>query len=252
MPENVIVRGRNLRVGPGAAGLGDLNATVGGTLHLDKALGQPTTVLGTVDIVRGSYSFQGRRFDISRGSEVRFRGLTPIDPALNLTAERDITGVTAQVRVVGTLSRPELTLTSNPPLDEGDVLSLIMFNRSVNRLGDAEKVSLAETAGALAAGSITSPITASVARALDLDIFDITPTDVSGGGATVTVGRQVSERLFVGFKQAFGADETSRLTFEYQLTQFLRIISSVGQGVTTSQLKSRAEAAGIDLIFIIK
>jgi len=63
-------------------------------------------MLGGVDVVRGFYDFQGRRFDISRGSEVQFHGETPIDPALRVDAERDISGVTAQVGLRGTARQP--------------------------------------------------------------------------------------------------------------------------------------------------
>ena len=41
--------------------------------------------------------------------------------------------------IQGTAKAPQLTLTSNPPLEESDILALIVFNRPVNELGTARR-----------------------------------------------------------------------------------------------------------------
>ena len=84
-----------------------------------------------------------------------------------------ISGVETFVRVRGTMRRPELAFTSNPPLDEADVLSLIIFNQPVNELGEGQQVSLAERAGALAGGYLTAGLARSIGEALELDEFEI-------------------------------------------------------------------------------
>jgi autotransporter translocation and assembly factor TamB len=251
MPGNVVVRGRDLRTSSGPIGLGDINVTLGGALALVKDTGQELSLRGSVEVVRGQYQFQGRRFDIERGSEVRFNG-APSNPILAIEATREISGVLARVGITGTLDRPELTLTSDPPLASGDVLSLIVFNQAMNELQTDSRVSLAARAGAIAAGAIATPIADSVARALDLDQFEIRPTD-DAAGASIVVGRQVTERLFVGFTQSLGAQDVSQVSFEYRLNEFLRIVTSFAQGtVDRSQFARRAEAAGIDLFFVIR
>ena len=97
LPDNLVVRGRDLRASSGSFGLGDINATLGGALILAKETGEDTTIRGRLDIARGQYTFQGRRFAIARGSEIAFGGESFLDPALNVTAERQIGGVTAIV-----------------------------------------------------------------------------------------------------------------------------------------------------------
>ena len=54
--------------------------------------------------VRGTYEFQGRRFDLARGGTIRFIGTPTINPLLDITATRKIpnTGVEAKVRITGT------------------------------------------------------------------------------------------------------------------------------------------------------
>ena len=185
-----------------------MNTTVGVDLQIQKEPDAPLTLRGKIETVRGFYEFQGRRFEIVRGGSVQFAGLPVINPQLDITAQRLIpnTGVTATIHVTGTMKSPELELTSVPPLDEADILALIIFNRSVNALGTGERASLAETAGGIASGFIASPLSRSIGKALDVDLFEITTSDPQTGETAggVTLGKQVGDKAFVRFRQQFG------------------------------------------------
>jgi translocation and assembly module TamB len=232
-----------------------VNITVGGDLHIRKEPGSKIAPVGTVQTVRGTYEFQGRRFDLVRGGTLRFVGSPNINPNLDLTATRTIpnTGVEARIHVTGTAQSPQLELTSNPPLEQSDILALIVFNRPVNELGTGERSSLAATAGGIATGFIAAPLGESIGKALDLDLFEITTTTESGDlGAGVTLGQQVGDRTFVRLRQEFGARNTTEFQFEYQLARFLRAQAKAspetsGSGNRINQ--RRVERAGIDLIF---
>lgn len=256
-PDNFVVRGDDLRPGGATASqVGSVNATIGADLRIDKDENGPVTVRGTANTVRGFYEFQGRRFTIERGGTIQFHGLPQINPDLNVTAERLIpnTGVTARIHVTGTARAPQIALSSNPPLDEADILSLIVFNRSVNELGTGERASLAETAGGIASGFVASSLGRSIGRALDVDLFEITTSDAATGETAggVTLGKQVSERAFVRFRQQFGQRSFTEFMLEYQLAKFLRLearISPETSGVANRLTQRRVERAGIDLIF---
>jgi autotransporter translocation and assembly factor TamB len=248
----LVLRGRDLRGTRGSIGMGNVNITLGGALTLAKDPGAPLTLAGEVEVVRGTYEFQGRRFNILPDSTLRFRGAEFLDPVLDVTAERQIEGVTATVHVSGSLKVPQIALSSTPMLDQGDILSLIVFNQTMNELPTSQKTSLATRAGTLAARALATPIADSVARALDFDLFEVTPTDDASGGAILTVGRQINDKLFVGFRQQFGADEVSQVTFEYRLTQFLRIVTSFAQGTERVRTGPHTERAGGDFVFVIR
>jgi autotransporter translocation and assembly factor TamB len=252
LPDTVVLRGRDVRARGGSFGLGDLNVTLGGALSLAKDANAPTTVRGTLSVVRGDYTFQSRRFTIARDSQLRFTGDQVLNPLLDVTAERQIGGVLARVGITGTAREPEIALSSEPPLDEGDILSLIAFNQTMNELGTTERVSLAARAGTLAARALATPLADSVARALDFDVFEIQPSENVASGGTLTVGRQVTEDLFVGFRQQFGTDDVSILSFEYRISEFLRLVTSFAQGAERSRTLPRAETAGIDLFYVIR
>jgi autotransporter translocation and assembly factor TamB len=251
-PDNVLLRGRDLRGTRGSIGMGDINVTLGGALTVAKDTGGPTTLQGRLVVIRGQYSFQGRPFTILRDSELRFDGEEVLNPALDVKAERQISGVVAEVHVTGTLREPEIALSSDPPLDEGDILSLIAFNQTMNQLQTSQRVSLAARAGVLAARAFATPISDSVARALDFDLFEVQPADDTGTGATVTIGRQVSDRLFVGFRHEFGSEDVTQVSFEYRLSEYLRVVTSFAEGADLSQQTPRVDRAGLDFIFVIR
>jgi len=246
------VKGKDLRAGGSPIGMGDVNVTLGGDLRLEKNPTRQLRLVGQVTTVRGNYTFQGRRFDIQRDGRVRFEGSIPLNPALDVRATRVISGVEAQVHIGGTARTPELTLTSNPPLDEADILSLIVFNQPANQLGEGQQVSLAQRASSLATGFVASKLANSIGGALNLDTFEIqtAPESTGGQGAEVTVGQQLGERLFVKVTQGVGADNLSQLVLDYELTPFLRFETTVSQGGTaTRSLTRRVERSGVDLIF---
>ena len=252
VPENLVVRGNDVRP-PGARfSLGDVNLTLGGDVRLTKAPGGDVVAVGTVETVRGTYDFQGRRFTVERDGRISFRGQDPRDPGLDVTGVREISGVVARVNVAGSARRPVISLSSDPPLDEADVLSLIVFNAPVNQLGQDQQTSLAERAGALASGFVVAPIAQSLQRALDLDVFEVEAVS-DGGGPAVTIGEQVGDRMFAQLRQQFGSQDVTEVLLEYRLADFLRLQGAFAEGESRANrsLTRRVERAGIDLVFVV-
>jgi autotransporter translocation and assembly factor TamB len=255
-PDDFIVRGNDLRAGPTAARIGNMNMTVGADLRIHKQPNAPITIRGTINTVRGFYEFQGRRFTVRRDGTLRFDGLPDINPSIDVSADRLIpsTGVTATVRVNGTARAPRLALSSDPPLDESDILSLIVFNQNVNELGTGQRVSLTETAAGIASGFVAQSLGNAIGRALDVDLFEITTSDPDTGASAggVTLGKQVSDKAFVQFKQQFGDRSFTQFMLEYQLAKFLRADvqgAPETSGVANRLTQRRVERAGVDLIF---
>ena len=253
-PDNLILRGSALRPGgKNTWSLGDLNVTVGGDLQATRAPGELARMRGDVTMVRGSYSFENRRFEIQRGGRIRFQGALPPDPVLDVRGVRIIQGVEARVDVRGTLSAPRLELGSNVPLDESDILSMIVFNRPVNQLGDTQRADLVGVAAVMAGGMVSSPLTQRLSRALDLDLLEVETVSFGQNVAPrVRIGQQLTNRLFVQLSQQFGTQSLTELTAEFQLKKYLRLQGSTAQGPgSTAQrsLMQRVERLGLDLLF---
>jgi translocation and assembly module TamB len=152
--------------------------------------------------------------------------------------------------VQGTIRQPELSFSSNPPLDQADILSLIVFNQPINELGEGQQASLAERATALAGGYLASGLAQSIGNALDLDEFEIQAGE-GGFGPSLTVGEQVGERFFFRIRQGFGDAQATELILEYQITDFLRAQATAAEtsGGTQRVTFRRVERGGLDLFF---
>jgi autotransporter translocation and assembly factor TamB len=249
-PNDLVVKGTDLQAGDSPIGLGSLNLTLGGDLWANKAPYDHLRLTGTVNTVRGTYAFQGRRFDILRDGTVRFEGLDEIDPALDIKTQRVIQAVTATVSIRGSLSKPEIVLSSIPPLDQADILALIVFNQPINQLGEGQQISLAQRAQSLATGAAASQLATSIGKALGVDQFEINTAPANGAAAQVTVGQQVGQNLFVKLEQGIGDQSQTNFVLEYELTRWLRLRTNVLQGSSTQQqLFQRAQGSGGDLIF---
>jgi autotransporter translocation and assembly factor TamB len=251
VPDDLAVRATDLRAPGAPVGLGTMNITLGGDLRITKQPGQGIRLVGPVNTVRGYYDFQGRRFTILRDGSVRFEGLEQIDPALDIRSERVIQGVAARVNVVGTLRKPELKLSSTPPLEEADILSLIVFNQPINTLGEGQQISLAQRAEAMAAGALAGELSRSIEGVLNLSEFQINAAPASGGGPEVTIGEQIGQNFYVRVEQGFGSQAQTNVVFEYEITRWLRLRTNVFEGsqTTQQQMFQPLQDTGIDLLF---
>jgi translocation and assembly module TamB len=229
-----------------------VNLTLGGDLNLNARAGQPMTLVGAVNTIRGFYDSQGRRFQILRDGTVRFEGepINQLDPALNVTGERVIQAVTARVNLRGRLKKPEVQLTSTPPLEQSDILALIVFNQPINQLGAGQQVSLAQRAGVMAAGAVSSELTNSVANSLGVDQLEINVAPEIGVAAEVVVGQQLSQNLYVKVEQGLGDHNQTNVILEYEFEKWLRLQTNLLQGASASQQPfQRVRSTGVDLVF---
>jgi translocation and assembly module TamB len=228
-------------------GLGSFDLRASGDLSFYKQPNQALTLTGSLDSISGSYSFQGRRFDVYPSSSVDFRG--DLNPELFISVNRVISGVETRVTITGPLANPELRLSSSPPLDPSDVLSLIVFNTSANALSAEQQQELAVRAGTLAVGFLTSSLTTALTRSLGLDLFEIEPTTGAGAGARITVGEEIAPGLVARFIRQFGADVYDEATLEYYITRILRLRATFSDaGSLQLSPFRRVEKAGIDLL----
>jgi translocation and assembly module TamB len=148
------------------------------------------------------------------------------------------------------MRKPEIVLSSTPPLEQADILSLIVFNQPVNQLGEGDQISLAQRAQGLAAGAVAGQLAQSIGRALNVDTFEIQAAPETGDAAQVTIGQQVGQNLYVKVQQGIGEQGTTNFILEYELTDWLRLQSNVVEGSSTNpSLFRRAQSTGADLIF---
>ncbi|MBX9815137.1 MAG: translocation/assembly module TamB [Sphingomonas sp.] len=188
-------------------------------------LAEAPTLNGRAQIIRGTYEFSGRRFEIRRGV-IRFQGESPPDPALDIEADATTTGISATIRVTGPSTRPEILFASNPALPQDELLSRLLFGTSITSLSAPEALQLAAAVAALQNGGTgLNPIN-SLRRAVGLDRLRILPPDQQVGRTTsVAAGKYITRRLYAEIitdGQGYSATQV-----EFRVTRWLSILSTI-------------------------
>jgi len=186
--------------------------------------GDNFAMVGNADLVRGNYTFAGRRFRLERG-RIRFVGSQPANPILDIEAEANLTGLNATINVTGTGNRPEIAFASVPALPEDELLSQILFGASISDLSAPEAVQLAAAVASLNSGGGLDPIN-QLRKAVGLDRLRILPSDTdSGQGTSIAAGKYITRRAYVELITDGKGYSASRL--EFQITRWLSILSSI-------------------------
>jgi translocation-and-assembly-module (TAM) inner membrane subunit TamB-like protein len=195
-------------------------------------------LFGRAEIERGDVMFEGNRYVVTPGGSIDFFNPSRIEPFFDLEAETRVRRPGQPYRLTvglsGTTTRPVVSLNSDPPLPEVDILSLL-FGQDVD-LEDAELRALRSSAveqseaDLLKAGMtriLASPFTAPVGRALGeafgIDTVQITPmigneSDPLTPSARVVIGKRLSNRAYLTFTRALGTSSSNRdqtLVLEY-------------------------------------
>ncbi len=188
-------------------GLGDgvrlegrgLSALLVGEVRLQNAAGEPLQAYGTLRIAKGTYAAYGRELAIERGV-LKFSG--PIDnPSLNILAMRRGQEVEAGVSVQGTVLAPRVTLVSEPSLPDAEKLSWLVLGRGLSGVGESELGSLQSAAGALLSQGAAAGVQSQIANAFGLDTLSVSESDDSLQQRIITLGKQLSSRLYVSYQQ---------------------------------------------------
>lgn len=183
-------------------------------------------ILGRADLIRGSYTFAGKRFDITRG-RITFNGSSPPDPQLDIQAEVAESGITARVTIGGTASAPEIQFSSVPAMPEEELLSRLLFGSSITDISPAEALQLGAALAAFrdGGGGGLDPVN-QLRSAIGLDRLRIVSADASTGQDTsIAAGMYLSRRIYVEIiTDGRGYSATQ---MEFRLTNWLSLLASV-------------------------
>lgn len=197
---------------------------VTGQLTLRKRPNQQLSISGTLEGSHGFYTFQGRRFQIE-SAELVFTGGSQIDPRLNIVGRYKVGQYQIDLIIGGYMTKPTLTLRSDPPLDQGDILAVLLFGKPATALTQSEKNVLQTQALQATANFISSDLRQSVARKLGLDTLEFGVGDNLAGGQ-LQAGKYITNDIFVSTSQQFGSDSKQEYSIEYDLAPNWQIKSS--------------------------
>ena len=197
-------------------------------MRVEGTTGAPL-VVGRLQVVRGTYSFAGRRLELADSSTVEFNGPL-LDPDLHVTADTSVEGVTATINIAGTATHPQISFTSTPVLPQDEVLSRLLFGSSITSLSPTQALQLAAALNSLREGGGGINPLGKLRGASGLDRLRVLGADQSTGrGTSLAAGKYISNRVFVEVITDTKGFTQTQLTIA--LSKALSILSQAG-GVT--------------------
>jgi autotransporter translocation and assembly factor TamB len=212
-------------------------------------------ISGRVAATRGTLSFRNDRYEIQRAI-IDLPPRADADPIVNLQAQADIKGYRVTVSMSGPLSGGLTTsATSDPPLPQADVISLITTGQLSS--GPEGASTVAQTGIGTATSLLTDTlINAPVQRATDklfgINRFEFDPviTGQAGQSATarLTVGRQVNRNLAITYSTNVTGVPNQVIAVEYRVSDRLSFIAQYQQG-SADTLRTRGNNFNFELRF---
>lgn len=206
-----------------------------GTVRIVSEPAETPQAFGTVRIAEGTYEAFGAKLAVERGL-INFQG-PMTNPNLNILAMRreQQREVAAGVQVTGNVSQPRVQLVSEPNVPDEEKLSWLIFGRSGGGAAQGQAQSAAKGA---AFGLLNKFGGQRLAKGFGLDELSIQSSEfgLAGGQQVVNLGKEISDRLFLGYEQSLSGAE-SVIKLSYELSRYWTVVLRGGT------------LAGLDLLY---
>ncbi len=227
IPKNSWVRGRGA------------NVELQGALKIDKKYMDDPLITGNISAVRGTYKIFGKLFKIQEGN-VNFPGIKELNPLLDIKALYSVSDIDVIVGIEGDVKNPNIKLSSDPALEETDIISYLVFGSPSDQLGTGQRSALGQAATGLAGGVALNQL-----RGVLGDDFapDVLSFGTGTAGPELEIGEYLNDDIYIAYERKSSSDSgtsipTDTVKVEYRLLDFLSVGSDVG-----------SEQSGGDLFF---
>jgi hypothetical protein len=204
-----------------------------GDLRVTGTFDQPS-IIGTVDILGGEATLYGNRYVIREGS-IDFRNPNRIEPIFDLTTDTraHVSGETydVTVHVSGTMDQFSYALSSDPPLPDADIMSILLGGlpdvdtaeqRALRSPQETQQRVMQSAMANFVTDLVSSRVGDVAERTLALDTVQITPL-LPGDAplqqlnptARVTLGKRISPRVFLTYSRTLSGPQDEIILLEY-------------------------------------
>lgn len=239
---------------------------VRGKLHVIANAQSSTLANGTLHLIHGHYSAYGKTFDLRHGQLI-FSQSPLNNPAIDVTADYQfaplsnisgLTKLTVGVHVTGTLAQPKLTLYSQPPMSQENILSYIVLGQPLDSVSGSGNNALSQAAALYALRGGNRGVLSRVQDALGLDsisvgnissdpshpVFNNPNSNYVTDGSTsntsaVFIGKSLTNRLYISY--GIGVQNNQQeVRARYRLSRYFSLLTDHSTGYS-----------GADLVFVI-
>jgi translocation and assembly module TamB len=225
--------------------LADLRATA--ELTVRGSLARPL-IFGEVETEPGGrLVYADNTYRVERGT-LTFANPYRIEPLLDLEATTRVANYDVRLSLFGGLDRLNATFSSDPPLPDLEVLSLLLsgspgrWGDEQTQLGRTEETSTAGAEGLLL-GQAASLVTDRVSNLFGFDAFRVEPLSGSGesvSSARLTVGKRLSSSVYVTYSYDPSSTGGQRLQVQWQAAEgFLVLLTQEQDSYAVDMLWER-------------
>jgi hypothetical protein len=202
-------------------------------LDIGGTFGQPT-MTGHVESLDGVLDFNGNRYLITRGT-VDFVDPVGIEPRIEMQAETELRDYRVILSLSGPASDVRIELSSDPPLPQLEVVSLVAGGRTREELADDNGVGALPTSeelfqGAAASTLMNDLIQERVGSRFGLgSLVRIDPFLVGAENdpvARLTISEQITRDLIITYSQDLSSNRQEIILIEYFLNNNTSFIAS--------------------------
>jgi|GEM_PF-2627950 len=196
-----------------------------GSLLMKKAPYTPLVFIGKAEIMKGFYIYLGNNFTLESGTLV-FGGETPMNPKLDVSAANAPreSPIKVYLHATGTVLAPKLELTSDPAMEQRDIMSYLLTGKPLYALSGqpGDQASQAGDTGSQVAAAnvfatyVSQKTAGPLARRLAIDVINLRMT--SDKSADLTVGRYLTNDFYVSYGQVLSPGGEKRVAAEYTIT----------------------------------
>jgi hypothetical protein len=184
-------------------------------------------LFGRFETTEGYIYFRNNEFKLISAS-VDFADPNRIKPVINLTAETTIQGYRIRLSLEGQADRFTLSLSSQPHLEDRDILALLTSGQIGSQVKGLEAGIGAGEAASFLTGKLQDVFEERMRALTGVDRFQVEPYVSSTTGTVgprVTVSKRlIGEKLFVTYANLLGTTEEQVIKIEYFLNKKVSLV----------------------------
>jgi translocation and assembly module TamB len=189
-----------------------LNSEWDGHLDVAGTIGRPA-FRGRLQVMNGSADVIGKSFTLQSGV-VHISNALPGNANVNVTAQHTSTTLTVTLTITGPANDPKIDWSSVPALPKSEILSNLLFGSGTPQLSLGQAFQLAQMSGALSSlglgGGGGGGLLGFARNLTGLDVLNVTgPDTAQGTGASVTAGKYIGGKIYVGVTQGASTSASS-------------------------------------------
>lgn len=195
-------------------------------LHITGNMKNPV-ISGRAQIKEGKIFFNKNTFVVKKGV-IDFLNPYKIDPVIEIKSFTKKREWLITLDVSGTMDQLKITFSSEPFLEQGDILSILLFGKTTKELVEGEGKNSSQSTEQMVAKLIASTFGEDIKNMAGLDIFEIEtqdPDDPSNSDRIkVTLGKKLSKRMVLKYAfESKGGEMVQQAVSEYKLLEHMLV-----------------------------